>query len=266
MSQVVRQRPSIMSVVRELVASAMPKHMWMHRERKLCCNACSLDHPQEPRCRYRSSGFCDEYVRAHALQGRNARSSGPCNGCTLSYPPLALFTCSRPCLRSICDQRSWQSSCALSPCRYASKIAALSRSPFRPRLLAASISRSTSASVRYSLGRYSALGLRSSVRFIVVGAVSVIGNCPYVFEVGVCGVFVIQHLSEHYTLSVSMIDAGSVYQITCRLANYLLLIASPPISKHASVRKVRTPKIRLYRAGRRPFANFLQISNVWLYI
>jgi hypothetical protein len=45
--------------------------------------------------------------------GRKARSSGPCNGWTLSIPPLARLTCNRPFLRSICAQRRVQSSCAL---------------------------------------------------------------------------------------------------------------------------------------------------------
>ena len=47
-----------------------------------------------------------------------------------------------------------------SPCRYASKIAQASLAPLRPRLRAASINRSTSASVKYSLGLYAALGNR----------------------------------------------------------------------------------------------------------
>src|SRR5215831_5530902 len=91
--------------------------------------------------------------------GRKARNSGPCSGCTLSIPPLALFTCNLPFLRSTCDQRKLQSSCARNPCRYANRIAAASLAPFHPRLRTASISRSTSFSVRYSRTRSSAVGV-----------------------------------------------------------------------------------------------------------
>src|SRR5262249_35853333 len=70
-----------------------------------------------------------------------------------------------------------QSSLALRPCRYANRIAAASLDPFRPRLRAASIRRSTSFSVKYSLTLYAALGNRvGSVRFAVVGDVSVIAQ------------------------------------------------------------------------------------------
>jgi hypothetical protein len=68
---------------------------------------------------------------------RNARSSGPRSGCTLSAPPFAWLTCIRPWVRSIADQRNAQSSAARGPCRYARRIAAASRSGLRLRLRAA---------------------------------------------------------------------------------------------------------------------------------
>src|SRR5262245_13333166 len=49
--------------------------------------------------------------------GRKARSSGPCNGWTLSIPPLARLTCSLPFLKSIWLHLKAQSSLALRPCR-----------------------------------------------------------------------------------------------------------------------------------------------------
>jgi hypothetical protein len=59
--------------------------------------------------------------------------------------------------------------------RYASKIAALSLVELHPRLRAASINRSTSVSVKYSLCLYAAFGWRrGSVRFTAIGVVSVI--------------------------------------------------------------------------------------------
>jgi hypothetical protein len=103
-----------------------------------------------------------------------ARSSAPCNGCTLSIPALRSINMQSACCRSIWLQRKEHSSCARRPWRYARSIAVASRAPFRPRFLAASINRSTSASVRYSRGRYAALGCRRSVRFNAVGVVSVI--------------------------------------------------------------------------------------------
>jgi hypothetical protein len=120
------------------------------------------------------------YGLAPPWRGRKARNSGPRRGWTDSIPPFSRFTCNRPCFRSTSDQRSRQSSEALSPCRYPRRIAATSLAPFLPRLRAVSRSLVTSPSVRYSRGRYSALVLRrrDSVRFTVVGAVSDIPGLP----------------------------------------------------------------------------------------
>jgi hypothetical protein len=74
------------------------------------------------------------YGLAPPWRGRKARNSGPRRGWRDSIPPFSRFTCNRPCFRSTSDQRSWQSSEALSPCRYARRIAATSLAPFLPRL------------------------------------------------------------------------------------------------------------------------------------
>jgi hypothetical protein len=138
----------------------------MNREWELSGSARSLDHSQEPSCCNRSASFGHEYVRR--------------------CPPLARFTCKRPFLKSICDHRKLQSSLARNPCRYANRIAAASLAPFLPRLRAASIKRSTSFSVRYSLTRYAELGnLLGSVRFTAVGDVSVM--IELAFRYGDCG-------------------------------------------------------------------------------
>lgn len=105
-----------MSLIRQLVASRMPQHVRMYREQKLSGSPRSLDHSQEPSRGNGRLRLSHKHVRARPCNGRRARSSGPRNGWTLSIPPLARFTCSRPCLRSICDQRSWQSSAARNPC------------------------------------------------------------------------------------------------------------------------------------------------------
>jgi hypothetical protein len=89
--------------------------------------------------------------------------------CTLNHPR-----------GSTCAQRNEQSSCARRPWRYASKIAAASRDPLRPRFRAASRSRPTSVSVKYSLCLYAAFGCRrGSVRFSAIGVVSVIDDLSH---------------------------------------------------------------------------------------
>jgi hypothetical protein len=53
MTEIVRQRPSILTLVGELVSGRMPQHVWMNREGKLSGFACSLNHPQEPSGQHR---------------------------------------------------------------------------------------------------------------------------------------------------------------------------------------------------------------------
>ena len=119
--------------------------------------------------------------------GRKARSSGPCRGRTLAQPLLARLTCSLPCRRSICDQRSWQSSAARRPWRYASKIAAPSRGPFRPRRR----DQPLNLCLRQILPRaVCCVGSRRSVRFVALGAVSFILEFPCVRTLRVGRVFV----------------------------------------------------------------------------
>jgi hypothetical protein len=68
MAEVVRQRSRVVPIIGELVAGRMPQHVRMYWEWKLGANAGSLDHPQEPSCRYRRPGLGHEHIRARPLQ------------------------------------------------------------------------------------------------------------------------------------------------------------------------------------------------------
>ncbi len=105
-------------------------------------------------------GFCSRFSR------RSARSSRPASGCTLGSPFLIRRTCTLPRSRSISAQRSEHASDACSPCRNMTSSKVASRWPYRL-ADAALISRSTSASVRYS--RVRSFGVR-----LAAGA-----NCPH---------------------------------------------------------------------------------------
>ena len=52
MPEIMRKRPSILALVRKLVARRMSQHVGMNWEGKLRCLARTLDHSQEPRRRY----------------------------------------------------------------------------------------------------------------------------------------------------------------------------------------------------------------------
>jgi hypothetical protein len=101
---------------------------------------------------------------------RNARNSRPVNGCVAGVPCLTLRTCRIALSRSICSQRRSTSSNARRPCLKAIRSIVESRCPQRLSL-AASISRWTSASVRYSRVRRSLLRRRLgiTVRFSLRG-------------------------------------------------------------------------------------------------
>ena len=67
MPEIMRQRPSILALIGELVARRMSQHMRMDWEWELSSLTRSLDHSQEPRWGNRSAGFGGEDVRARSL-------------------------------------------------------------------------------------------------------------------------------------------------------------------------------------------------------
>ena len=67
MTEVMRQRPSVLSLVGELIARRMPQHMGMNWEWELSRYAGTLDHSQEPRRCNRSASLGNEYIRTAAL-------------------------------------------------------------------------------------------------------------------------------------------------------------------------------------------------------
>src|SRR5262245_7466283 len=89
------------------------------------------------------------------------------------------------------------------------RIAAASLAPLRPRFLAASIKRSTSPSVRYSLGRYAEFGNRRSVRFPVVGVSSDIADFSFALGLHALLVFVIVDAIEHSPLPVPAVRSDA---------------------------------------------------------
>jgi hypothetical protein len=121
---------------------------------------------------------------------RSARSSSPMIGWVLGVPRLTRRTCRVAVAKSIWSHRRSVSSDALRPCRHATRIMVLSRWPQRLRF-AASVSWPTSASVRCSRLRISALGRRFgvTVRFSVVGATSVRCDLAMTFPASANGHF-----------------------------------------------------------------------------
>jgi len=68
MPEVMRQRPSVLAIVRELVAGRMPQHVRMYSEGEARRAGGALDHPQEPSRCYWRSGLGHEHIRARPLQ------------------------------------------------------------------------------------------------------------------------------------------------------------------------------------------------------
>src|SRR5262249_47785035 len=66
MAEIVRQRPSILALIGELIARRMPQHVRMNWKWKPRSLASTLD--QEPRRCNRSASFGDEHIRTVALQ------------------------------------------------------------------------------------------------------------------------------------------------------------------------------------------------------
>jgi hypothetical protein len=67
MTEIMRQRPSILALVGELKAGRMAKHVRVNLERELRRASGSLNHPQEPRRCDRSASLSREDVRARSL-------------------------------------------------------------------------------------------------------------------------------------------------------------------------------------------------------
>ena len=67
MPQIMRQAPSILALVGELIARRMSEHVWMNWERQLSGSAGTLDHPQEPSWRYWSASFGNKHIRRSLL-------------------------------------------------------------------------------------------------------------------------------------------------------------------------------------------------------
>ena len=80
MPQIMRQAPSILPIICELVSRRMSQHMRMNWKRKLCSLASALDHPQEPRRCHRSASFRDEHIRTVALQWSQRSQLRPMQG------------------------------------------------------------------------------------------------------------------------------------------------------------------------------------------
>jgi hypothetical protein len=112
-------------------------------------------------------------LSGHARRNsRNALNSGPRRGCVEGTPPFSRCTESSPAFKSNCSHRRLTASLTRKPCRYISSNNVRSLWPYRPSV-AASISFSISAGVRYSRVRVSRLGLRmggATFPFSTVGA------------------------------------------------------------------------------------------------
>ena len=68
MTEIMRKRPSIVSLISELVSRRMPQHMRMNWKRKLSSPASPLDHSQEPHRRYWRACFRDKHIWAIAFR------------------------------------------------------------------------------------------------------------------------------------------------------------------------------------------------------
>jgi hypothetical protein len=67
MSKIMRQAPSILPIVSELVSRRMPQHMRVNRKWQVRSPACSLNHPQEPSGCYWRACFAHEHIRPVSL-------------------------------------------------------------------------------------------------------------------------------------------------------------------------------------------------------
>jgi len=88
MPEVMRQRPGVLAIVRQLVAGRMPQHVWMHSESESRRAAGALDHPQEPSRCYWRSGFGHEHIRARPLQRSQGSKLRPMQGMNTSAAAL----------------------------------------------------------------------------------------------------------------------------------------------------------------------------------
>jgi hypothetical protein len=68
MTEIMRQAPCVLAIIRKLIPCGMPQHMRMNLERKVRSYAGTLDHSQEPSCCYWSASFGHEYIRTVALE------------------------------------------------------------------------------------------------------------------------------------------------------------------------------------------------------
>ena len=161
MAEISLQGPRVGALVCQRVATGMAQHVRMHLKGHSGLNACPLDQLSQASNRERCTAFAHENKRRLRLtlecsqRSKFIAKQGMCAG----TPPLARRRCSVAVSNSTSDHWRPQSSDALRPCRKVINSIVLSRCPHRLPL-AASISFSTSRSVKCSLGLNSALGRR----------------------------------------------------------------------------------------------------------
>jgi hypothetical protein len=152
------QRPRVVTPVRKLVPAGVPEHVRVRLDRKFGPGGGSINQAREASGgEWGAALRCEHEGRLRLLLTmRRARNSSPTIGCVLGVPCLTLGTCRAAVRKSICSQRRSTSSDTRRPCLLATRTMVASRWPWRLRLTAL-ISLSTSASVRCSRVRRSAL-------------------------------------------------------------------------------------------------------------
>jgi hypothetical protein len=115
------RRPGVVTAVGERIATAVPQHVGMHRERHVGPNPDPAEQGVEGFGCHRPVPLGHEHMRGRPLFALKTPQDPvfrpPWSGWTLGEPFVALRTCKRPAANSTCDHCKSHSSEARSPCR-----------------------------------------------------------------------------------------------------------------------------------------------------